>query len=364
LILYLPNLWGLGLLFIVYTTGRCNLGCRYCGGSFHPSIVPWRVEYSLDLLLDLVSDEDDLAFYGGEPLLNLEFIEEVIKEVDVSHYILQTNGILLHKLRPRALSELDAILVSIDGVEEITDLNRGAGVYRRVVENVSRIKSLGYDIDLIARMTVTEDSDIYRDVKHLLSLDLFDHIHWQLSLIWVDRSLWKDFWGWLERSYRPGLRRLMDEWIESLRSGSIAGIAPFQGILKRILYSGSIPPCGSGVDSFTILTNGRIVSCPIAVSEGWAYIGRLGDVNREDLKRYRPPIDEPCRSCSYLSICGCRCLYTHVERLWGSEGMEMICSASKYIIDLVKSRIDEILEITSPEKIIYPRYNNTVEIIP
>jgi len=80
-------------------------------------------------------------------------------------------------------------------------------------------------------------------------------------------------------------------------------------------------------------------------------------VDKEKVKSYRPPIGEPCRSCSYLRICGCRCLYTHVKRLWGEEGMEMICSASKYIIDLVKSRIDEIFEITSPD-------NNTVEIIP
>ncbi|RLG07451.1 MAG: hypothetical protein DRN65_03465 [Thaumarchaeota archaeon] len=187
----------MNLLFILYTTGRCNLRCRYCGGSFDPETVPWNVKYSLKLLEEVFREGDSIAFYGGEPLLNRGFIREVMETFQAKHYIIQTNGLLLRNLDRRILERFDTILVSIDGGREITDANRGSGVYDRVLSSVRYVRSLGYAGDLVARMTITNGSDIYRDVSHLLDLGLFDHVHWQLSMIWVDRGDWRDLWGWI-----------------------------------------------------------------------------------------------------------------------------------------------------------------------
>lgn len=357
------------MLFILYMTGRCNLRCRYCGGSFDPQIVPWSVKYPLRLLEELFREGDSIAFYGGEPLLNLDFMREVMKTFDAEHYIIQTNGLLLEKLDDGVLEEVDLILFSIDGRREITDKNRGRGIYDKVIKNAELLRARGFWGDLVARMTVTQDSDIHLDVTHLLDLGIFDHVHWQLSMIWVDRSEWSNLWGWISESYEPGLEKLFWDWIKALQNGVIKGMVPFQGVLGRIIHGGPYPPCGSGVDSFTILTDGRIISCPIAVSEEWSAIGRLGEINRRDLEEYKPIIDEPCKSCSYLRKCGARCLYTHMERLWGDEGMNAICECSKYLIKLIENRlelIEEALEAggCSSDDVIYPKYNNTIEIIP
>ena len=360
----------LGMLFILYTTGRCNLSCRYCGGSFSPSLVPWSIQYDKQLLKQLIGEGDVVAFYGGEPLLNLDFIKWAVDSLNAERFVIQTNGLLLKLLDGETLRKLDTILVSIDGVEEVTDRWRGRGVYAKVIENVRGILSRGFRGDLVARMTVTEQSDIYRDVRHLLSLKLFNHVHWQLNLVWTDRGNWRDLWGWIRGSYARGLRRLIEEWVESMYEGRVEGIAPFQGIVKRLLGEDRVnPPCGSGANSFTILTNGRIIACPIAVSEKWAEVGRLGDTVREDLENYTPPIGEPCTSCSYFNICGGRCLYTHVERLWGEEGVKAVCEASKLIIDLLREKLPEIQKLLREEVIkrrdlFYPSYNNTVEIMP
>ncbi|MEM2069643.1 MAG: radical SAM protein [Nitrososphaerota archaeon] len=128
------------MLFIIYTTGRCNLKCRYCGGSFNPEIVPWKIKYSLSDLEHLIKDKDIVGFYGGEPLLNLELIKDFMDTFTASRYVIQTNGLLLHKLDRRILENLDTILVSVDGVEDLTDRFRGRGVYKKVLENVKKIR--------------------------------------------------------------------------------------------------------------------------------------------------------------------------------------------------------------------------------
>ncbi|MCD6095876.1 MAG: radical SAM protein, partial [Thermoprotei archaeon] len=117
------------MLYFIITTGRCNLKCRYCGGSFPPELVPWEIQYDIEELNSFISQDPDaiIAFYGGEPLLNAKFIEEVMDYVQAKRFVIQTNGLLFKKLKKNYWLRMDAVLLSIDGPEEITDYNRGKG---------------------------------------------------------------------------------------------------------------------------------------------------------------------------------------------------------------------------------------------
>ncbi len=90
------------------------------------------------------------------------------------------------------LAALHTISLSIDGDRETTDYYRGEGVYDRITANARKARKNGFDGEIIARMTVTEDTDIYRQVTYLLdNLDFpFDSVHWQANaLFWRnDRS--------------------------------------------------------------------------------------------------------------------------------------------------------------------------------
>ncbi|MCD6106353.1 MAG: putative peptide-modifying radical SAM/SPASM domain-containing protein, partial [Thermoplasmata archaeon] len=82
-----------------------------------------------------------------------------------------------------------------------------------------------------------------------------------------------------------------------------------------------------------------------------------------------PRIGEPCTSCPYFRYCGGRCLFAYFERYWGERGFKLLCELTKHLIDEVKSRLPRILEllelgIVQSEAIIYPKFNNTTEIIP
>ncbi|MGC9116172.1 MAG: TIGR04084 family radical SAM/SPASM domain-containing protein [Conexivisphaera sp.] len=353
------------MLYIVLTTGRCNLRCDYCGGSFDPSLVPARPTYDMDLLVELVEGDPDpvVAFYGGEPLLNRPFVEGVARRLrGRAKLVLQTNGLLVRAVSRDVLTSFDAILMSVDGVAEVTDAHRGRGVYARVIDSAKYLRSIGYRGDLVARMTVTRDTDIARDVRHLLGLGLFDHVHWQLDVVWSSR--W-DLETWAARSYLPGVESLADEWFSALKSGSILGVAPFQGIIKRHYLGGPSPPCGAGSEAIAVSTDGRILACPIAVSERWAEMGSLGSGIRP--REY--PIREECSSCEYYRECGGRCLYSFMERLWGADGHEAVCRVTKSTIDAVIRRLPILERAVASgavrlEDIFYPKFNNTVEIIP
>jgi len=357
------------MLVFLLSTGECDLRCSYCGGSFSPQVVPHRVEYSISDLRRFLDDCKDLtiAFYGGEPLLNSRFIMEVMNTIHADHYVIQTNGLNVCRLPPEYWRKFDAVLLSIDGVREVTDAYRGRGVYDTVLRSARWLREAGFSGDLIARMTVSEMSDIHRDVMHLLSLNLFDHVHWQLDVVWSDR--WADFDGWAMRSYLPGIRRLLRWWVREMHAGRVPGIVPFLGVVKAALSGGQeSPPCGAGRTSIAVSTDGRVLACPIAVMEEWAH---LGDIQNSHVQDYIDAISigEPCTSCDAFRFCGGRCLYAYKERLWGEEGFAKVCDITKTFIEEVLSALPEIEALLdegriSREEVLYPPFNNSTEIIP
>ncbi len=354
------------MILIVTTTGRCNLKCLYCGGSFDPKLVPWSEECKLEDLVDLIVRTGcDVVFYGGEPLLNSKLIMDVIDSLKSrewgGRFIIQTNATLFEDLPLSYWLSFDSILLSVDGRPEVNDEGRGRGNYEKVIKVAKILRKYGFSGDLIARMTAWERTDIYEEVAHLLSLGLFDHIHWQLNVIWSER--W-NFREWTERSYLPGLRKLASLWLEEMRKGRVLGIAPFLGIMRAELFGDlPSPPCGAGSESFTLLPNGKILACPIAVDSSWAVVGELGSGIR------KVGIGEPCKSCDYFKYCGGRCLYAYMERLWGEEGFREVCDVTKETIKIVLENGGEIRSliregVISAEDLYYPRYNNTMEVIP
>lgn len=332
--------------------------------------MPRETRYPISHLKRFICDDPEpvIAFYGGEPLLNVRFIEEVMEGFPNARFVIQSNGLLAKVLEPQYWLRFKAVLLSIDGRRMVTDHYRGVGVYDRVVDSARWLREIGFRNDLIARMTVSELTDIFLDARHILSLDLFDHIHWQLNVIWS--SLWKDFNSWLGSSYLPGINRLVRLWIEEARKGRALGLVPFVALLRIMVEDRKIgcPPCGAGIDSLSVLTDGTVIACPIAVDIKWARLGNLRTDSKLDMIN-RVRINKPCTSCNYLAYCGGRCLYAHYERLWGKYGFKRICGATIHTVEELAKVKTEVLGLIKSgvipkEHIEYPPFNNTTEIIP
>ncbi len=353
------------MLWLLFTTGACNLRCSYCGGSFEPHVVPWRINYDTNRLKQLIEEDKDavIIFYGGEPLLNPRFIMWVMDNIRARRFGIQTNGTLINLLPRDYWRRMDVVLLSIDGREWVTDASRGRGVYRVVVNALNYLRSIGVR-RIIARMTVTELTDIYEDVTHLLGLG-FDYVHWQLNVIWTNR--W-DVRRWADSNYLPGIRRLVNLFLESAMEGRVLGIVPILGVLSAYLYRPyEGPPCGAGYRSVAVSTDGRVLACPIAVREGWAI---LGNVNN-GFKLMEVKLPERCMRCEFRPYCGGRCLYAIMEgeNYWGRDGVEDVDYVTRETIRAILSIAPQIKELINEgvikeEELIYDPVLDSTEVIP
>ncbi len=353
-------------------TRRCNLNCSYCGGS-EESFRDAEIQYSLEELRRFIERDPNpvIAFYGGEPLLRIPLMERIMDTIPVKHYILQTNGCFLDKVGGDYLRRFHSILVSTDGREETTDFYRGKGVYRRILKNVKMVRDRGYRGDLIARMTISENSDVYEDVTHLLKLEnpAFDHVHWQLDVVWSKEGEWNNFDAWVRNSYNPGISKLVKNWYQEMEAkGKIMGIVPFIPVMKTILTGEkSLLRCGSGIDFFAINPSGKISACPISSDPEWV----VGDIWKSHPLELRNSmmVGSSCLECESYGICGGRCLYANMKKHWGQEGFRKVCETVKHLIKELEDIRPKIVKLINRKMLSlkdfnYPEINNCCEIIP
>ncbi len=353
-------------------TRQCNLNCVYCHGG--ETTDNTEIQYSLNDLADfLIKDRTSitLLLYGGEPTLRIPLMTQIMDRVPNARFMLQTNGLLLNQIPPECARKFHSVLVSIDGSREVTDGYRLEGVYDRVVDNVRRLRSVGFKGDIVARMVVSQQSDIYLDVRHLLDLEdpRFDHVHWQLNVVWDAEGNWTDFDSWVEESYKPGITLLVNEWVEKMEDGIIEGIVPFLPVMYSLLTGKSSRlRCGSGLDTFAIHVDGSIGICPISPDWEFSIVGDIRATAPSTLRDVMQ-VEEPCPSCEEFGICGGRCLFANRQRLWGDEGFYKVCDTVKHLISTLRGQMPRVAKLIEDGQISldtfdYPEFNNGCEIIP
>jgi putative peptide-modifying radical SAM enzyme len=353
-------------------TRRCNLNCFYCHGGEETG-PDTEIHYSIDDLATFLEKDTDiqLMLYGGEPTLRVPLIIELLNRFPKARFMLQTNALLLNRIPEEYVKRFHSILVSIDGTEETTDGYRSNGVYQKVIKNVRWLREIGYGGDIVARMAVSEQSDIYRDVRHLLDMrdPSFDHVHWQLNVVWDAEDNWQDFDEWVNRSYNPGIARLVEEWTERMETGVVEGIVPFLPLMHTLLTGdASKMRCGSGLDTFAIHVDGKIGVCPISPDWDFSIVGDIWNSEPGELRNCML-VDEPCPSCEDYGICGGRCLFTNKQRLWGEEGFEKICNVSRHLFNTLRKYVPDVQNLIDTGVISntvfeYPEFNNGCEIVP
>jgi len=320
----------------LFTTLRCNLKCTYCseGGVVNSQ---GKVSYSLDALDNFIrthldAHEKYVTFYGGEPTLNVEFMEQVMRRYPTFRYQLQTNGTLLHRFPDRILANLSNVLVSVDGGEVITDGFRGKGVYRRVLNKIDGIRGrLGGS--LTARVTWGSADTRFEELDELLQS--FDYVYWQFvqsDSAYTEEAVAKK---------RRVLTQLVERFFAS--SDELYRFIPIMGVLRnKVLPSraqelyGGHSQCRASTHILNILPDGTIFPCPDMTDVPAIQHGSLPEnwLTRSPLQ---PDPAMPCNACSAYAFCRGNCMknlhvaYVQRDDHYRRHVVEPVCELVKFL---------------------------------
>jgi uncharacterized protein len=155
-----------------------------------------------------------------------------------------------------------------------------------------------------------------------------------------------------------------------MKGGEVQGIVPFIPILRTLLTGEAAPHirCGSGRNSFAIMTSGDIHVCPVAPELSYSKVGSIYSSTPKDIQDSLP-VGPPCDECADLWVCGGRCLYSNKTMFWGRQLFDRVCESTRHLISelekLVPLAHSLIMNgVLPPDAFDYPEINNGCEIIP
>lgn len=325
-------------------TGECNLNCSYCfadGGDYgrigtkmSPGLIPKIFEFIVNnhTKTKVVRFE----FFGGEPLLNLPFIEEIVaksRELEERHGLTFINRISTNlTVLPKGAIELFdrhkfIVSVSIDGGEATQNANRpmksGKGSYRKIIEHCRAIREQCRNVTLVARMTVARGaSRLTSDVKDLWALNLFDYFQIYPGLEVPKNRVGRadasevpvEFYGGISdatNTYIGQFKELMAIYPTLFQENNrFKGVLECQYIAQMIVQGkAAIRRCGAGDTYYTISPDGSISPCHRLVGERKFDVDGHRNGIHGDAGEWLRTVDEndACARCWGRYICGGNC---------------------------------------------------------
>ncbi|MFD0361341.1 radical SAM protein [Nocardia sp. GCM10030253] len=144
------------------TTRRCQLSCWYCHSSSGPDYRGPVVDPAV--ILDLLETADQLRTFeititGGEPTLwpGLVPLLEQSTRLKFASLLLITNAMATppRLLRAMESANLSRICVSLDGIGEDHDRNRGEGAYERTIRGLRELRKVNDNLAVISVVDAT-----------------------------------------------------------------------------------------------------------------------------------------------------------------------------------------------------------------
>lgn len=189
---------------VVLLTHNCQLRCKYCRVSKFSSSMNENILFkAIDLLFTSNSQEVQLQFFGGEPLLRFDLIKKAViyakkinkrPEKDLV-FVLTTNGINLTREKVDFLKRHRFIVeYSIDGEVESQLKTRMArdskNYYSHMIHNFEYLKQSDirhYSISVVMPQTV---SSMFRNFEHLVDIGFRSlQMNYSLGFFWPGKKI-------------------------------------------------------------------------------------------------------------------------------------------------------------------------------
>lgn len=173
-------------LILMVVNQACNFDCLYC---YEDHTKKQRMgEYEIDILINLINKshlkEIGIDYFGGEPLLNADFLInfnqkliEINKEKNRNFTSsITTNGYLLKidLFKKLLKSNISNYQITIDGIEEdhnnLRPLKNGKATYSTVFNNLKAISKLSYKFNFTITLRINFNTKTATELKRNLIL--------------------------------------------------------------------------------------------------------------------------------------------------------------------------------------------------
>jgi uncharacterized protein len=318
---------------------KCNLACTYCyaqEGSFGSE--PRNMEReaalrSLELLFEGASPGEsvNLAFLGGEPLVNRALIRECTERALAlglsqsvrTNFSITTNGTLINADDGRFFEEYGfAVTVSIDGAGEVHDRQRplrgGQGSYAKVIDNVKPLLAMQRRMQVSARVTVTPGNLRLRETLDTLLALGFHSVGFSPMLHAPSGQGEMN-----DAALAEMLAQMIDcgeEFERHVIRGQRYAFANVSTAMQEIHKGTHRPyPCGAGGGYFGVAADGGLYACHRFVGDKNAAFGDVWSGVDEDaqsrwLAERHVHTQSPCSGCWARYLCGGGCHHEVIHR--------------------------------------------------
>lgn len=266
-------------------TEDCNLACTYCfelDGRNKNYMSKETARTGIQFLADNALQNGDNYFnamiFGGEPLLNIEVVEEIFKyglELGAKYNLrfessIVTNATILTKEVERVLREYKDkvnlnVQLSVDGIREIQDAYRitkaGTGSFDMVEKNIPRWKDIFKDN--IHRLSLHGCSN-KETLPHLYENFIFFRKTWNIPRIWFMPIHSEEWTNKDVDIYEEQLMKIVEFIIDDAKlNKNYQEVANYAPLDKATLCYEGFPkaPCGAGASFITITANGNLWPC-------------------------------------------------------------------------------------------------------
>ena len=343
---------------LVPTLG-CPSSCEYCWSSEESSPIMDVniIRETVEWLKDFRNEPVTFTFHGGEPLLaGYEFFKESLPLLadGLAHlkpaFAIQTN---LWNLTPE-LAELFKeyeipIGSSLDGPEELNDLQRGEGYYQKTMKGYEIAKEHGLQVSFISTFTSYSIQFKEEIFNFFLENGLNLKLHPALPSL---RGANPEKWALSPEEYGELLIYLLDQYLENMDRIELKNIDHLAKCVftRRGVVCTFVDCMG---DTFAVGPDGSIYPCYRFVGMPEYVMGNVRDhPSMEDLAQpdswkllygFKDYVDSECKRCNYTKFCRGGCPYNALtinEKTGKAEisGVDPHCTAYKMIFKEITKR--------------------------